>query len=397
MVCSNDDISIVGAIDTFVKISEDVPDKLEMNHISNPLDSLIPRSLQLFSHQNEDILTRSIKFLTQFTYSLPFIFEENLEMFFEQIPRLGSSDSVKVRREIGKCVSMLVSCQPETVASLIPQLCGFMLELSGDEDETVRLNSGDFWLFLCDLDEDTGGLEWAEDVEIVQKIVQKLIENLHYSEEKLLTDRSDAEIEMVGELSDSISRTIYGRGEDGASNSDWSLRKCCVLTLEAFSEFIDTELLLSTFKQCLEVLFEQAGEMGDGEDSELVQECGVLSLGSVSGCFVGDGEYFEIFGEVFDKFVSMFQDNSIGVELRCTLCFTLSLFSVQMSYESLELFLDHLLNLVSENASSKGTGKEFTIPYDVRVESALISAIGTIAANGLYFLLFYFKDFFLFF
>lgn len=150
-----------------------------------------------------------------------------------------------------------------------------MLSALEDADESVAMESCDFWQVLLDHGQDMEAAVTSQ----LPGLIPRLMRAMRLSEEQLQQERDDEEQEATGEKKLNF-KPVHHRGErsqaDDGETSQWYLRKAAALLLDniatAFPEAVSPCALPTTFAQM------QSADVWE-------REAGMLALGALStGC-----------------------------------------------------------------------------------------------------------------
>ncbi|CAG2164703.1 unnamed protein product [Oppiella nova] len=269
MLDSNDYSSCEGAFGALQKICEDSSEVLDSDVLNRPLNILIPKFLQFFTHNSNKIRSHAIACVNQFIMSRTQALMLHIDSFIENLFHLASDEDPEVRRNVCRALVMLLEVRMDrliphihniievciailydseysisSTLSLIAPL--YMLMRTQDQDENVALESCEFWLSLAEQPICKEVLSGH-----LSRLIPILMRRMKYSEIDIILLKGDVEEdEMIPDKEEDIkprfhrSRTHAQRhmedndeensedesDDDGDDNSlsDWNLRKWCM-------------------------------------------------------------------------------------------------------------------------------------------------------------------------
>ena len=265
---------------------------------------------------------------------------------------------------------MLLEIRIENIFPYIHQIITYMMERTCDGDDTVSLESCEFWLALAEHNQCKEILSSH-----IKELIPVLIKGMRYSKNDLLVlearDICDSEIpdkesDIRPRFAKSKSKTFTSNPEYFDSDSDdetiahdfgseWNIRKCSAAALDVLSNIFHDELLTYLLPILKESLM---------SNNWVIQESGILVLGAIAeGCMNG-------MSQLLDELIP-FLINSLSNYrslIRIITCWTLSRYARWIVQNSKELFFKNLMQVLLQRL----------LDDNKRVQEAACSAFATI-------------------
>lgn len=345
-----------GAFGALQKICEDSADALDSAQLNRPLNVMIPKFLQFFTHTSPKIRSHAIACINQFIINRAQALMLHIDEFIESLFQLSSDEDHEVRKNVCRGLVMLLEVRMDRLMPHMNQIIEYMLQRTQDPDDMVALEASEFWLTLA---------EQSICKEVLgphlNRLCPILIRGMKYSEIDIILLKGDVEEdEMVPDREEDIrprfhksrthtvksagaagsggGETATGGGGDGDggnldndeddddddedddgldddnSLSEWNLRKCSAAALDMLANVFREECLPILYPVLNEILFSPQWE---------VKESGILALGAIAeGCMQGMMPHL---AELIPYLVSCLSDKKALV--RSITCWTLSRYS----------------------------------------------------------------------
>ncbi|CAB0031945.1 unnamed protein product [Trichogramma brassicae] len=288
-----------GAFGALQKICEDSAEQLESDHLSRPLNVLIPKFLQFFRHNSPRIRSHAIACVNQFIIIRTPSLMIHMDAFLENLFFLTSDDNPEVRKNICRALVMLLEVRMDKLLCYMHDIIEYMLLRTQDQDDGVALEACEFWLSLAE-----NSLSREVLAQHLPRLVPVLVKGMKYSELDIILLKGDVEEdEMIPDKEEDIrprfhkSKTHNNHavnkstdengyddkdldsedgGDDDSSLSDWNLRKCSAAALDMLANVFKDDLLPVLVPILKETLFHSDWE---------IKESGILALGAIAeGC-----------------------------------------------------------------------------------------------------------------
>lgn len=388
----------LGALSTLKKLLEDntnSPVLLHSEHIVPTLIAILQSPIHSDSNSNPKMLQLSMQCLHALIEPLPTTMVLHMEKYLQILSSLSNHPSSIVQAHVCKTITALLAIRTEYIQPHIASISEFILtslsKSSGtpgtgnnshsNRDESVALESAEFWLQYATLDEESlTPLMQTTLTEIYPRLLPILLNCMVYSEEKIQDILVENE-ELLQELqTNNISKNqapIFHRSkasskssngaklhnddsededddsegtnpnvDDEDDDSSWSLRKCAAATLDSLSALLPASTTLSPLLPLL-----QSGL--SNHENPWIREASILALGAIaSGCH----------DEMSHNYLPQlhpFLLQQIGQEplpqIRCIACWTLSRYS-DWTLSNTQVFqqtCSSLLNLVKVDNNRK--------------------------------------------
>ncbi|CAI8013786.1 Transportin-1 [Geodia barretti] len=364
-----------GAFSALHKICEDCYDQLDSDALDRPLNVLIPKFIQFFSHQSPSIRSHAIACVNQFIITMPTALVANIVPFIEGLFAVAGDEDPEVRKNVCRALVMLLDVRATDLLSHMHPIIEYMLVRTQDANEAVSLEACEFWLTLADqaICKEALGPH-------LNQLIPILLNGMKYAEIDLILLKADAEEDQDVPDKDSDIRPRFHRARthhqegarpDGAdgdddrdsdeedltadSLSDWNLRKCSAAALDVLSNVFNEDLLpvlLPLLKQNL------------SSQDWLVKEAAILALGAVSeGCMNGMLAHLP---QLVSFLISSLSDRKALV--RSITCWTLSRYSHWIVSQPHDQFLKRLMSELLQRV----------LDSNKRVQEAACSAFATL-------------------
>ena len=319
-----------GAFSALQKICEDHAEVLDSASLNRPLNIMIPKFLQYFSHNSPKIRSHAIACINQFIVTRSQALMLHIDTFIESLFNLSSDDDHEVRKNVCHGLVMLLEVRMDRLLPHMPQIIEYMLMRTQDSDEGVALEASEFWLSLAEQ-------SICKDVltPYLPQLTPILVKGMRYSELDIILLKGNVEEDdMVPDREEDIrprfhkSRTHTiksneaGGGDDDddgfddgldddSSLSEWNLRKCSAAALDVLANVFRQECLPILLPILKDTLFHQ---------DWVIKESGVLALGAIAeGCMQGMIPHLP---ELIPYLISCLSDKKALV--RSITCWTLS-------------------------------------------------------------------------
>lgn len=328
-----------GAFGALQKICEDSAEALDADNINRPLDILIPKFLQFFTHASSKIRSYAIGCVNQFIIQRSGALMLHIDAFLSNLFRVAQDEDPEVRKNVCRALVMLLEVRMDRLIPHMHDIIEYMLLRTQDNDEGVSLEACEFWLSLAEqpICKDVLGNH-------LPRLVPILVRGMKYSEIDIILLKGDVEEDdTVPDKEEDIkprfhkSKTHtmkttnqngtengtgeneeddddYDDGDDDSSLSDWNLRKCSAAALDVLANVFREELLPILIPILKETLFHQEW---------VIKESGILALGAIAeGCMSGMLSHLP---ELIPYLINSLNDRKALV--RSITCWTLSRYS----------------------------------------------------------------------
>lgn len=306
-----------GVFNTFQKLSEDCPHRLDMTVSgANLLDHLVPQFIAFAGHSDPKIRLYALETLQSLSaLRIPSI-NANIDAYLQALFQRASDPSADIRRTVCAALGLILGSRPDKLVPEMKNVVDYIAYCTTDSDETVALEACEFWLTFA---EDPNLKEQLRPY--LGKVAPLLLEGMKYSDIDLLYLDNDEDDEAVPDKETDIKPRAYGgtsRGthetnegaassggaagksreaaeraleededdddddfddddEDGAA--EWNIRKCSAAALDVMAVSFGNDLL--------EILLPYLKERLFHEDWRY-RESGILALGAIAeGCING--------------------------------------------------------------------------------------------------------------
>lgn len=303
-----------GAFGALQKICEDSADMLDSSALNRPLNVMIPKFLQFFSHTSPKIRSHAIACINQFIINRAQALMMHIDEFIESLFSLAGDEDQEVRKNVCRGLVMLLEVRMDRLLPHMNQIIEFMLQRTQDPDDMVAVEASEFWLTLAEQ-------SLCKDVLTphLARLCPVLIRGMRYSPIDIIMLKGDVEEEddMVPDREEDIKPRFHrsrthtqqkagGYQAEGNSGGDplrqqqedddedddfeeddiqdntlaeWNLRKCSAAALDMLANVFKEECLPILYPILNEILFHNMWE---------VKESGILALGAIAeGCMQG--------------------------------------------------------------------------------------------------------------
>lgn len=369
-----------GSFGALQKICEDSHDQLENDMYNRPLNFIIPKCIQFFTHNNAKIRSHALACINQFISFKSQALLDNMDVFLENLFRLADDNDLEVRKNVCKAIVMLVEVKIEKLLPHMNSIIQYMLLRTQDSDDAVALEACEFWLVLADqpicrdalrqhmaalIPVLVRGMKYSEiDIVILKGDVDEdfnvpdKVEDIKPRFHKSRTHTSHAEKEMAGnddEMIENEEDFEDDEDDDEETSSDWNLRKCSAAALDVLSNVFRDDILPILLPILNVALFDRNWE---------VKESGILVLGAIAeGCFTGITAHLN---ELIPFLIQSLNDKKPLV--RSISCWTLSRYAhwivLQQQENLLKVLIEELLKRI--------------LDHNKRVQEAACSAFATL-------------------
>ncbi|KAF6734998.1 Transportin-1 [Oryzias melastigma] len=283
-----------GAFGALQKICEDSAEILDSDMLDRPLNVMIPKFLQFFTHRSPKIRSHAIACVNQFIISRTQALMLHIDPFIENLFALATDDEPEVRKNVCRALVMLLEVRLDRLLPHMHNIIEYMLQRTQDQDENVALEACEFWLTLA---------EQPVCKEVLcghlSQLIPVLVNGMKYSEIDIILLKGDIEEdEAIPDNEQDIrprfhrSRTVAQQHEgdgieeedddddeldDDDTISDWNLRKCSAAALDVLANVFRDDLLVHILPLLKELLF---------HPEWVVKESGILVLGAIAEVLV---------------------------------------------------------------------------------------------------------------
>ncbi|XP_060536964.1 transportin-1 [Cylas formicarius] len=327
-----------GAFGALQKICEDSAEALDGDTTNRPLEILIPKFLQFFTHSSSKIRSYAIGCVNQFIIQRSQALMYHIDSFLQNLFHVATDDDPEVRKNVCRALVMLLEVRMDRLINQIDNIIEYMLIRTQDPDEGVALEACEFWLSLAEQPVCKTVLHSHLD-----RLIPILVRGMKYSEIDIILLKGDVEEDdnvpdkeedIKPRFHKSKTHTIktaiatmgtengldkeddedFDDGDDDGSLSDWNLRKCSAAALDVLANVFRDELLPILIPILKETLFHQDWD---------IKESGILALGAIAeGCMSGMISHLP---ELIPYLINCLNDKKALV--RAITCWTLSRYS----------------------------------------------------------------------
>ncbi|CAM9663741.1 unnamed protein product, partial [Choristocarpus tenellus] len=135
-----------GALDTFVKLSEDSAHELDSEELGRPLNQLVPLMLSLFGHPKESFRVAALTFVNSLITMGPQALLLNMDAYLEGLSKLARDECSLARKGVCQAMVMLIEANVGCLLPHMHSICEFMLTAQQDPDN----QASEFWMAYCD-------------------------------------------------------------------------------------------------------------------------------------------------------------------------------------------------------------------------------------------------------
>ncbi|BES96472.1 IBN_N [Nesidiocoris tenuis] len=292
MMDSPDYNACEGALNTLEKICEDAKELHSMTGSDSPLHALIPKFITFFGHSSSKLRCHAISCINCFIIVQNPIFQCHIDLFMQGLFNLSTDKDKEVCKQVCRALSLLLETKVDRLMPHMNGIVEYMLSRTQDSDESLALESSEFWHYLAE-----SGL--CKDIlrPHLPRLIPLLISNMKLSDIEIVVLKGDREDAMVPDADQDIRPRFYrqidrgDRNDCGNSDDDedgyddeslldnWNLRKSSAAALDAIATIFKNDLLPTILPVLKETLF---------HSDWIVKESGILALGAIAeGCFYG--------------------------------------------------------------------------------------------------------------
>lgn len=378
------------SIKALSKIMEDSAQffQLKWSGDIRPIDLLIDTFLKFISSPSSKpvIRSESIKCINTIIPLQSQSFIVRLDEFLASIFQLAQSDESELTRaQICVSFSILLNYRPDKLVDHLSGIIQFMLHLIGAvNDETVAIEACEFLHGFS-----TNNQIPAHVVEpFVADIIPVLLAKMVYNEEAIVMLEASNEDDALEEDKDEdikpvAPRIVKKRDEEQSDDEDddddeagdvdtqWNLRKCSAATLDALTNTLPREVMMTAFPLLRE-------HMTSGR--WFIREATVLALGAMAE---GGMKYFEDqLSTLIPFLVELLKD--FWAPVRKITCWTLSRFSIWILKDHTEFLIPVLEPIVNTLMDRKKDVQEAAISsVAVFIENCDAELVETLLYNDL--------------
>lgn len=253
-----------GALDAFYKICEEaahqLDEQLETLGGQRPADLMIPRLFNLFRSPHEPLRSQAVRCVCYLVPYQPSALRDSMATLVQGLFALADDPSNAVRTTVCNGLVAVLQVDPDQLHTHMRQVMQYMLRSTQDDDDSLALESCEFWTAFCELQMTDEYIALLR--EFIPQLIPVLLKNMAYEEddEEVLQAEED---EVAGDQPDRAqdvrpsfhSARQAGSGEggldgdedDGDDDDDgfgsWTLRKCSASGLDTLSSVFGDELL----------------------------------------------------------------------------------------------------------------------------------------------------------
>lgn len=174
------------SLDTLVMICEDSAPELdiEMQGGIRPLQYMIPKLLEFYSHPDPRFRVQAINATSQFVLLKQDSFIQQLDNILFALYQKSSDPNPHVRQEFGRMIAVILEAFPQKLEPYLHQTIEYMVETTSncsEKDEEVVLGACDFWVQYSQT-----GLYRDQLLPYLPRLVQGLLKLMVYSDSDLL-------------------------------------------------------------------------------------------------------------------------------------------------------------------------------------------------------------------
>lgn len=294
-----------GAFGALQKICEDSAEMLDSDALNRPLNVLIPKFLQFFSHSSPKIRSHAIGCVNQFIINRTQALMVHIDSFLQNLFIVAVDDDPEVRKNVCRALVMLLEVRMDRLVPHMQQIIEYMLLRTQDSNENVALEACEFWLSLAEqpICREVLNLYLA-------RLVPILVHGMKYSEIDIILLKGDIEDDgsipdrdedirprfhkskthMMkhttpnGVIPNMVEENGHGHSLDEEEDSDddtdddnslsnWNLRKCSAAALDVLATVFKEDLLPVLVPILKETLF---------HSDWVIKESGILALGAIA-------------------------------------------------------------------------------------------------------------------
>ena len=209
----------------------------------------------------------------------------HMNAFITILATLSTDSNTTIRSAVCQSITIISTTHVAVLAPYFTNICIFMLQSLLDNEESVAIESCEFWVVMLETSDTKKAI-----LPYLPVLIQHVISRLLLSTEQMEQERQDEEEENTGEKTLNLRpmhhRNSTAHGSSGSSSNDddvkegaelsskWTLRKQAALLLDTIAvSFAPTDVLNAALPKMQECF--QHSEV-------LVRECGMLALGALS-------------------------------------------------------------------------------------------------------------------
>ncbi|KAF5294727.1 hypothetical protein FQA39_LY00211 [Lamprigera yunnana] len=347
-----------GAFGALQKICEDSAEALDADVVNRPLDLLVPKFLQFFSHSSSKIRSYAIGCINQFIVQRSQVLMVHIDSFLTNLFLVATDDDAEVRKNVCRALVLLLEVRIDRLMPQMHNIIEYMLQRTQDCDENVALEACEFWLSLAEQ-------QICREVlgPHLNRLIPVLVRGMKYSEIDIILLKGDVEEDetvpdkeedikprfhkskthtikatgtnSIGSAADKVSEAgdddddVYDDDDDNTL-SDWNLRKCSAAALDVLAIVFNDELLPILVPILKETLFHIDWD---------IKESGILALGAIAeGCVSGMLNHLP---DLIPYLITCLNDRKALV--RAITCWTLSRYSHWVVSQSHDAYLKPLM------------------------------------------------------
>ncbi|KAI8968919.1 armadillo-type protein [Mycotypha africana] len=196
---SSDKFTLRTSIRTLAIICEHVASELdfEVTEGVRPLNRLIRKFIEFYTHSDATIRTQAIYMTSQFILSKPVSLLEQLEDILQVLYKMAADETnTPVRRELGRILSALLEAFPQKMVPYVKQTITFMINALSDPDEETQLTACGFWVQYAQSNYFRNEL-----VSYLPQLVESLLKLMVYSEADLILSTTNTVDRQLLQLS----------------------------------------------------------------------------------------------------------------------------------------------------------------------------------------------------
>ncbi|WWD20076.1 hypothetical protein CI109_104550 [Kwoniella shandongensis] len=312
---SQDPNVVEGACNSFQKICEDAPHKLDFEvQGQNLLDHLVPQFIQMTSHQGPKIRLYALQILQSLLAIRVPAVSANLDTYIQALFSKAADESPDVRKCVCASLGLILGSRPDKLVPEMSNVVDYIAYCTQDDDDAVALEACEFWLTFA---EDSNLKDQLRPY--LPKVAPLLLKGMVYSDWDIAVLDIDEVDEAVADKETDIKPRNYsskvhashetndpssskaGGGlsreaqdkafdeddededdedyDDDEESSEWNIRKCSAAALDVMAVSFGADLLEILLPHLRDRLF----------STEWIQkESGILALGAIAeGCIDG--------------------------------------------------------------------------------------------------------------
>lgn len=323
-----------GSIHAIRNICEDASEKLSMDIEIKPLDMLCPLLIKLLSVNDATVRQYSIQSYNALIYLLSDNNKNrggvaiNIPALLNSLSSLSLDSNQDVRLAVIQCLTTLASHHLPYLDTMFDSVCRFMVSLLSDSQESVAMESCQYWITLID-QVHNGYLELSILEEYAVMLLPSIISHLRLSEEQREWDRQSDEDAASGNIRElelnrhrdrdaNQSRREFDAEQEELEklSSHSTIRTSCASLLDSFASLLDPEnLWVQAWPSIFPLL--QSPDVW-------ALESGILAIGILSSYY--SSSMVSIIPSFFPSLLSASVSHEIP-ELRAICCWTISQFA----------------------------------------------------------------------